>query len=121
MNTRARAGVAAAFQRELQHLHRDRTDLLLVTVLPLLMLALMAWLFAASVMREIPIAVVDLDHSAESRLLTRMLDASPGVSVASQPTTLAEAQSQLRRLEVFAMVLVPRDATRQALRGTQGT
>jgi ABC-2 type transport system permease protein len=121
MNTRARAGVAAAFQRELQHLRRDRTDLLLVTVLPLLMLALMAWLFAASVMREIPIAVVDLDHSAESRLLTRMLDASPGVSVASQPTALAEAQSQLRRLEVFAMVLVPRDATRQALRGTQGT
>lgn len=121
MNTRARAGVAAAFQRELQHLRRDRTDLLLVTVLPVLMLALMAWLFAASVMREIPIAVVDLDHSAESRLLTRMLDASPGVSVASQPTTLAEAQSQLRRLEVFAMVLVPRDATRQALRGTQGT
>jgi ABC-2 type transport system permease protein len=121
MNARARAGVTAAFQRELQHLRRDRTDLLLVTLLPLLMLALMAWLFAASVMRDIPIAVVDLDHSAESRLLTRMLDASPGVSVASQTPTLAEAHSQLRRLEVFAVVLVPRDATRQALRGTQGT
>jgi len=115
------ASAAASFQRELQHLRRDRADLLLITVLPAVMLGLMAWLFAASVMRDIPIAIVDLDRSAESRQLARMLDASPGVSVASQPSSLAEAQSQLRRLDVFAVVLVPRDATRQALRGEQGT
>ena len=121
MNHTRRAGFAAALRRELQHLRHDRADLLLVTLLPLLMLGVMAWLFAASVMRDIPIAVVDLDRSGESRLLTRMLDASPGVSVASQPASLAEAQSQLRRLEVFAVVLVPRDATRLALRGSQGT
>ncbi|MGE8262570.1 MAG: ABC transporter permease, partial [Stenotrophomonas sp.] len=115
------ASATASFQRELEHLRRDRADLLLVTLLPAVMLGLMAWLFAASVMRDIPIAMVDLDRSAESRQLARMLDASPGVTIASQPSTLAEAQSQLRRLEVFAVVLVPRDATRQALRGEQGT
>ncbi|WP_411850364.1 ABC transporter permease [Stenotrophomonas sp. LGBM10] len=116
-----RAGFSAALQRELRHLRADRAELALVTVLPLLMLVVMAWLFSASVMRAVPIAVVDLDHSAESRLLTRMLDASPGVAVATQPATLAQAQTQLRRLEVFAVVLVPRDATRQALRGGEGT
>ena len=115
------ASARASFQRELEHLRRDRADLLLVTLLPAVMLGLMAWLFAASVMRDIPIAMVDLDRGAESRQLARMLDASPGVTIASQPSTLAEAQSQLRRLEVFAVVLVPRDATRQALRGEQGT
>lgn len=115
------ASARASFQRELEHLRRDRADLLLVTLLPAVMLGLMAWLFAASVMRDIPIAMVDLDRSAESRQLARMLDASPGVTIASQPSTLAEAQSQLRRLEVFAVVLVPRDATRQALRREQGT
>ena len=121
MTPQRRAGFAAALRRELQHLRGDRADLLLVTLLPLLMLGVMAWLFTASVMRDIPIAVVDLDRSGESRLLTRMLDASPGVGVVSQPASLAEAQSQLRRLEVFAVVLVPRDATRLALRGNQGT
>jgi ABC-2 type transport system permease protein len=115
------ASATASFQREVEHLRRDRADLLLITLLPAVMLGLMAWLFAASVMRDIPIAIVDLDRSAESRQLARMLDASPGVSVASQPSSLAEAQSQLRRLDVFAVVLVPRDATRQALRGEQGT
>jgi len=121
MNRTRRAGFGAAFQHELQHLRTDRADLLLVTLLPLLMLGVLAWLFAASVMRDIPIAIVDLDHSAESRLLARMLDASPGIAVASQPASLADAQAQLRRLDVFAVVLVPRDATRQALRGSQGT
>jgi ABC-2 type transport system permease protein len=116
-----RAGFSASLQRELRHLRGDRAELALVTVLPLLMLVVMAWLFSASVMRAVPIAVVDLDHSAESRLLTRMLDASPGLAVASQPATLADAQTQLRRLDVFAVVLVPRDATRQALRGGEGT
>lgn len=121
MNRPVWAGMTASLQRELHHLRRDRADLLLVTLLPALMLGVMAWLFAASVMRDIPIAVVDLDRSAESRQLTRMLDASPGVRVTSQPSSLADAQSQIRRLEVFAVVLVPRDATRDALRGRQGT
>jgi len=67
------------------------------------------------------VAVVDLDHSSDSRLLLRMLDASPGVRIASQPVDLEDARSQLRRLDVFAIVLVPRDVTRQALRGRQGT
>ncbi|MDI9273979.1 ABC transporter permease [Stenotrophomonas sp. PFBMAA-4] len=114
------AGFAASWRRELRTLRGNRADLLLVTVLPLLMLALMAWMFSPSVMREVPIAVVDLDHSSDSRLL-RMLDASPGVRVASQPVDIDGARAQLRRLQVYAIVLVPRDVTRQALRGQQGT
>lgn len=114
-------GFAASWQRELQSLRGNRADLLLVTLLPLLMLVVMAWMFTPSVMRDIPIAVVDLDHSSDSRLLLRMLDASPGVRVASQPVDLEDARSQLRSLDVFAIVLVPRDVTRQALRGRQGT
>jgi ABC-2 type transport system permease protein len=116
-----RGGFGSSWQRELRRLRSNRADLALVTALPLLMLVVMAWMFSASVMRDVPIAVVDLDHSGDSRLLLRMLDASPGVRIASQPAGMEEARAQLRRLEVFAVVLVPRDVTRQALRGQQGT
>lgn len=119
--TTGNGGFAASWRRELRTLRGNRADLLLVTVLPLLMLVLMAWMFSPSVMRDVPIAVVDLDHSSDSRLLLRMLDASPGVRVASQPVDLDAARAQLRQLEVYAIVLVPRDLTRQALRGQQGT
>ncbi|WP_367381760.1 ABC transporter permease [Stenotrophomonas cyclobalanopsidis] len=114
-------GFAASWRRELRTLRGTPADLLLVTALPLLMLVLMAWMFSPSVMRDVPIAVVDLDHSSDSRLLLRMLDASPGVRVASQPVAMEEARAQLRQLQVYAIVLVPRDVTRQALRGQQGT
>lgn len=114
-------GFSASCRRELHALAGNRADLALITLLPLLMLVVMAWMFSPSVMRDIPIAVVDLDHSSDSRQLLRMLDASPGVRIASQPADMPEARAQLRRLEVFAVVLVPRDVTRQALRGGQGT
>lgn len=115
------AGFAASLRRELVHLRGDAGDLGLVTVLPWVMVAVMAWLFSGSVMRQVPVALVDLDRTAESRELARMIDASPGVAVASQPASLAQAQAQLRALQVFAVVLVPRDTSRQALRGAQGT
>jgi len=56
------AGFSASWRRELRSLRSNRADLMLVTLLPLLMLAVMAWMFTPSVMRDIPIAVVDLDH-----------------------------------------------------------
>lgn len=114
-------GFCASLRRELRHLRGDLGDLGLVTVLPWLMMLAMAWLFSGSVMRQVPIALVDLDNSADSRLLARTIDASAGVAIVSQPASLAQAQSQLRSLQVFAVVLVPRDATRLALRGGEGT
>ena len=108
---------SASLRRELQHWRSDRWELALVTVLPLLLMALMMWLFSGSVLRQVPIALVDLDHSPISRGLARAIDDSPGVRVASQPASLQQAQAQLRALEVFAFVLVPRDLSRRALRG----
>ena len=108
---------AASLRRELQHWRSDRWELALVTLLPVLLMALMMWLFSGSVLRQVPIALVDLDHSPTSRGLARAIDDSPGVRVASQPASLQQAQAQLRALEVFAIVLVPRDLSRRALRG----
>ncbi|MBN8798371.1 MAG: ABC transporter permease, partial [Stenotrophomonas nitritireducens] len=114
-------GTAAAFiaslRRELRHWRADRWELALVTLMPLLLMALMMWLFSSSVLRQVPVALVDLDGSPDSRALARAIDASPGVTIASQPASLQQAQAQLRALEVFAIVLVPRDMSRRALRG----
>lgn len=111
------AAFSASLRRELRHWRHDRGDLVLLTLIPLLLMALMMWLFSASVLRQVPVALVDLDGSADSRALARAIDASPGVAIASQPASLAQAQAQLRALEVFAIVLVPRDMSRRALRG----
>ena len=109
----------ASVRRELRHWRGDRWELGLVTLLPWLLMALMMWLFSGAVLRQVPVALVDLDASPASRGLARTLDASPGLEIVSQPASLQEAQAQLRALEVFAVVLVPRDMSRRALRGEE--
>ena len=113
----ARPGFKAAWRAECRHLRRSRWDLAFITVLPLAILIVMAWLLSAGGMRALPVAVVDQDRSPDSRLLLRMIDASPGVSVVAQPDTPDAAFSLVRRLDAFAVVVVPRDFTRRMRRG----
>lgn len=111
------AAFAASLRRELRHWREDRWELALVTLVPLLLMLLMMALFSGAVLRQLPVALVDLDGSADSRALARAIDASPGVALVAQPASLQQAQAQLRALEVFAIVLLPADMSRRALRG----
>jgi len=56
----AREAFVRSALRECARLRADPWDLALVTWIPLLLLALFAWMFSAGVPRELPVAVVDL-------------------------------------------------------------
>ena len=113
----AREAFVRSALRECARLRADPWDLALATWVPLLALALLAWMFSAGVPRELPVAVVDHDNSAASRELVRRLDAVPGVRVAARPADLTQAWSEVRALRAFAVVHVPAGAERQVLRG----
>ncbi len=109
-----------AWTRELLYLTQHKAELALITLLPLILLGILAWLLSGAVIRELPIAVVDQDHSDVSRELIRRLDASPGLKVAEQPAELEKAWSLVRSLSVYAVVYIPDNARRDMQRG-QGT
>lgn len=69
---------------------------------------------------DLPIAVVDADHSATSRELIRHVDALRAVRVVSQPHDLAQAKAQLLAGEVDGIVLIPARLERDILRGGSG-
>ncbi|BCZ17255.1 Antibiotic transport system permease [Helicobacter sp. NHP19-003] len=54
------------------------------------------------------IAIVDHDHSRLSRQLTKMLEASQEVKVASRPSSMQEAKKLLEQEKVFGIVLIPK-------------
>lgn len=81
-----------------------------MTLVPLLALVLLGALFHAGSPDSLPIAVVDADHSATSRELTRLLRASPQLYVAAEPSGLPEAWSLVRRGEVWAVLQTRRPA-----------
>lgn len=107
---------SASLAREWARLRADRWDLAMLGWIPLALYFLTWWIFSAGIARDLPLAVRDLDQSAQSRSLVRMLDQSPGlrpVPVASD----AEALAALRAGEVFGIVSIPARMGERLLRG----
>ncbi len=113
--------VTVSAVREWRFLLGNPWDLALATCVPCACLVILAWLFSSGVPRGVPIAVVDEDHSAVSRSLTRALNAAPGIRVAAQPADLAHAWPLARRLDVYAVVYIPTDASREGARSGSAT
>ncbi len=113
-------GVRQTLVRELAFLRGSSWDAALLTWIPLLLLAMISWLFAAGVARDLPVALVDNDHGAVARRYVQLLDATPGVQVSARPTTLADGFALVRSGKVWAVVVVPAGTTKAIDRGGAG-
>lgn len=100
---------AVAFHREWQRLLASPWDLAMVTWVPALAVALLWWMFSAGLPRQLPIGVLDQDHSSLSRQLVRQLRASPGLRLANTSGDQAQLAHALRRGDVYAVVAIPAD------------
>ena len=112
-------GVAIAMSNEVQRILGDRSVLGLIVLAPILYGALYPQPYLGQVLRSIPIAVVDQDHTELSRDLVQTLNADQALEVAVRSHTLADAQAALDRRQVFAILAIPKDTERQVLRGEQ--
>ena len=110
-------GIVAVLGRELSRLVGGWYLPVLVLVLPLLSFALVWAIFAAGVPRHLPMAVVDGDHSALSRQLVRMVDATPSLRVASMCADVESARRLVRQDRVYGIVVVPEGLERDVRRG----
>lgn len=106
--TRFHTGIRAVARREYMRIRGRAVYGLLVLVLPPLSFALTWGMFSSASPRDLPVAVVDLDHSALSRRLTRLVDAASSMVVAFQPGDPAAAEDLLLRGRVYAALVVPR-------------
>jgi ABC-2 type transport system permease protein len=103
------AAAGAAARREAAFLRASPWDLAMLGAIPLLICALVAWTFSAGLARQLPLVLVDQDHSAMSRQLARLVDASPGLRIAAQAATWDEALVLLRERRAYAVLVVPAD------------
>lgn len=77
--------------------------------------------YAAGVLRHLPVAVVDLDGTAMSRQLTRMIDAHQFVDVATPVVDALAAEREVRAGRLAGYIVVPRDFERSVLAGDRAT
>jgi len=83
--------------------------IIVTLILPLLSVLFFASLFKQGVPTKMPIAIVDLDHTALSRKAARILDVSPLTNVTEYLQSESEAMSELRTGNIYGFVVFPKN------------
>ncbi|AMG29019.1 ABC transporter permease [Grimontia hollisae] len=83
--------------------------------LPLVLFLIVWAIFSAGTGRNLPIGVVDLDHSALSRNLVRYYNASPTLETRAF-NSVEEASAALNHAATYATVIIPADFEKDTLR-----
>ena len=104
---------------EMRTVVKDEGVLIFFVLVPLFYPLLYSWIYTNEVVREVPVAVVDMSHSAMSREFIRQFDASPDVRVVKYCTDLDEAKDAVGRQEAFGVVYFPIDFQTRVLRMEQ--
>ena len=112
---------AYVWRFEVKQVIRDEGVLMFCLVVPLAYPLIYSWIYNNETVREVPVVVVDLSHSQESRKFIRMCDASPDVHVTSYAADLDDAQSLVSRQVVKGIYLIPADFGTNLNRMQQGT
>jgi ABC-2 type transport system permease protein len=112
-------GMGTTMFNELRRILSDRAVFGMIVIAPLVYGLLYPQPYLGQLLRSIPVAVVDQDHTKLSREIVQTLNADEAVTVALQTDTLAQAQSALARRQVFAILGIPKDTERQVLRGEE--
>jgi ABC-2 type transport system permease protein len=110
-------GVALAMSNEARRILGDPGILGLIVLAPVVYGALYPQPYLGQVLRNLPIAVVDQDHTELSRELVQTLNADEAITVKVESDTIADAQAALNRHDVYAILAIPKDTEKQVLRG----
>lgn len=111
------AALRRSLRREMAQLARDRWDRALLLWLPLLSFLLIAGIFSAGQIRDLPIGVLDADRSPLSRQLARLIDAAPGVRIVASPLDHAAAMHAIQARSLYGVVEIPPGFERDLKRG----
>lgn len=110
-------GFRAVVRREMARAGSSAYYPVLLVALPLLSFAILVAIFGGGVPRDLPVVVLDQDHTALSRGLTRMIDATSSMRVAWQVTNPSAARDLILEGKAYASVAFPADMERDVGRG----
>ncbi|MCD7098236.1 ABC transporter permease [Stenotrophomonas sp. MMGLT7] len=112
--------IGAAFAQTLRAVAGDRYAMIVMVGAVVLYSFFYPAAYRHQVAGNLPVLVVDEDHSASSRELLRRIDALRAVRIAGQPRTLAQARAELEAGHAEGIVLIPANLERDILRGGAG-
>ncbi len=113
-------GFWAVVWREISQIRSHSRYTLAMIVLPLVSFILTWGLFSNQYPQNLPIGVVDLDHSSISRTVIKAIDATSVIEVSFQVSDPAQAKGLMLRGRIYAFVILPNGLETDILRGRGG-
>ena len=104
---------------EAKYIFRDRAVFFSFVIVAVLVSFLYTYLYSEETLQELPIGVVDDDHTSQSRQLLRMIDANSGVAIYSSYLNLSEAQKAFQQEQIRGIIAIPSSFSRDLQRGEQ--
>ena len=106
--TNSNKGLLATLRRELAYIARRPIYLFASIGAPLLVATLLLYMMGSGLPSNMPVAVVDEDHTSTSRALVRSLDAFQSSEVVLQAESMPEALAAMRSGEVYGILHIPK-------------
>ena len=106
-----------ALKSEISVVRNDRWMFAFVFWLPPLLSLFLLLIFSAGQPTDLPVGVVDLDHSGLSRKATRYFDAGSAMNVTRHYSSVAEGKADISDAKIYALVVIPSNFSRDVIRG----
>lgn len=114
-------GLIAVIKREINRLIRRPLFLFCMVIAPLFSTLFFTSLMAEGLPNKLPMGVVDLDHSAISRSISRNLNSFQQTDVTAFYPDFSDARKALQRGEIYGFFYIPRNLAKDAQRMMQPT
>ena len=105
--------IVKSFVTELQRIFRDPGVIVIFIVATLAYPLIYKALYWNEQINDVPVAVVDLSNSPESRAFLHRWNASPDIKLTHTCSSMAEAEQLLRNQKVHGIIYFPHDFERQ--------
>ncbi len=106
-----------ALQIELRHFLKDKFLLFMCFVMPLFTASFVYMTLSESIVRDLPIGIVDFDNSQTSRNIAFNIESSATLSIQSRYNSVLEAKNAISAKEIYALVVLPKDLEQNAKKG----
>ncbi len=94
-------------KREFKRIAERKTLYLLSIIIPILVFAVYGTIYQQELIRELPISIVDNDHSPLSQKIIEMIEASPSMKIVKYSTSIEEIKRDFRNGTIHGAFYFP--------------
>lgn len=106
-----------ALQIELRHFLKDKFLLFMCFIMPLFTASFVYMTLSESIVRNLPVGIIDFDNSQTSRNIAFNIESSSTLTIQSHYESVLDAKEAISKKEIYAAIILPKDLESNAKKG----